>query len=218
MNEQGPSAAEELNRLWDATLNQDLAAVAHGDAELAGAISALQAADDAPDPDHAFLARLRSDLLNVGEPALRHAPAHGQPLGLVWAAPAILRSRSFVRLAIAAIAAVLIIAALSGGGRWLSGSGPAPMVASAMASSVPIYPTAVPTSSKPALEGNGPLTSLRTNSSGLFQSQPTVVPNVTGATLRDDPTARGTDGLAFNWPLTCWGRSRRHSSTECGDG
>jgi hypothetical protein len=42
-----------------------------------------------------------------------------------------------IRLAIAAIAAIVLLAALSGGGRWLAGSSRAPVVASALASSVP---------------------------------------------------------------------------------
>jgi hypothetical protein len=54
-------------------------------------------------------------------------------------------------LAVAAIAATLLIAALSGGGHWLSGTGPAPLEASAMASTEPAGATATATPTELAM-------------------------------------------------------------------
>jgi hypothetical protein len=152
MDERERNDVERLNRLWDAALDRG---PAEPDCDLAEAVSSLHAIDDAPEPDPVFLARLRNELLVVREPASVRAPTGAQPLGLVWPAPVTL-PRPIARLAIAAIAAALLVAALSGGGRWLSGSGPAPMVASAMASTFPNRPTAVSTSIQSPVEGEVP--------------------------------------------------------------
>ncbi|HEY7035344.1 MAG TPA: hypothetical protein VH482_28655, partial [Thermomicrobiales bacterium] len=114
--------AEHLNRLWDATLDSE---PVRPDGELGEAITALHAADDAPDPDPLFLARLRHELLAGREPAAARRPRGAQPIGLISPSPAILPRPMVLRIAIAAIAAALLIAALSGGSRWLAGSGPA---------------------------------------------------------------------------------------------
>src|SRR5262249_15008064 len=113
-------------------------------------------------------ARLRTELVATREPATARTPRGAQPIGLVRPAPAILPPRSYARLAIAAIAAALLIAALSGGGRWLAGSGPAPMIAPAMASSVPERPTAVPPTTESLIGSQVSDTSVR--------FYPTVVP------------------------------------------
>jgi hypothetical protein len=182
MDEQGRNDVERLNWLWDAALNP---APVGRDGELAEAIAALHAVDDAPEPDPLFLARLRSELLVEPEPATARMPRGAQPIGLVWPAPAILPPRSFARLAIAAIAAALLIAALSGGGRWLAGSDPAPMTASAMASNVPDPPTVVPPTIE-SLIGN----QKRASSARFY---PTVVPGLAiGAP--SDVAGHGTPG------------------------
>jgi hypothetical protein len=139
------SEFERLNVFWDAFLSPDHPLPADGLTELAAALATLHQTDDVPDPDPAFLCRLRRDVLATGEPAAGRVPTSARSLGLVCPAPIVLPRRTVVRLAIAAIAATLLVAALSGGGRWLSGSGPAPMVASAMASTTPERPTARPT-------------------------------------------------------------------------
>ncbi len=152
MDDQERNEAERLNRLWDAVLSRDQPVSADGLADLSEAISALHAADDAPEPEAAFVARLRREVLASGDPVPVRASA--QSLGLVLPAPAFLPRRSVVRLAVAAIAATLLIAALSGGGRWLSGTGPAPLAASAMASTEPAGATATATATSLAFSQN----------------------------------------------------------------
>ncbi|HKG27361.1 MAG TPA: hypothetical protein VKB09_17045 [Thermomicrobiales bacterium] len=145
MSDREQDEVEHLNRLWDASVGSGGPLRPDGFTDLAEAIAALHAADDAPEPDLDFVVRLRREVLAVDEPAPRLVPAGARSLGLVWPAPSAIPRRSVVRLAVAAIAAAILVAALSGGGRWLSGTGPAPMVASAMASPVPVHPTAQPT-------------------------------------------------------------------------
>jgi hypothetical protein len=152
MNEHDESAAiERLNDAWDALLGR--AAPAESVAEpQASAIRALHALDDAPDPDPVFVARLRTRLLTDGEVGVTPSRRSIQSTGLVQAMPIVLPRRTIVKLAVAAIAAALLIAALSGGGRWLSGNGHAPAVASALASSVAKTPTVDPTSTRSPIE------------------------------------------------------------------
>jgi hypothetical protein len=165
MDERDWTDAEHLNRLWDSLVDVPN----ERDGEWAEAIAALLALDDAPEPDPVFLARLRGGLVDDREPAVR-APKSERSLGLVAPAPTVLPPRALIRLAVAAIAAALLVAALSGGGRWLSGSGPAPMIASAMASSVSDRPTTVPTTA------GSPAGIRRPHESTGFQ--PTVVPGL----------------------------------------
>lgn len=145
MDDRERNDVERLNRLWDAALSRG---PIEPDGDLVQTIAWLHARDDAPEPDPVFLARLRDELLCAGAPETARTPRDAQPLGLVWSPPAARLPRPLRRLAIAAIAAALLVAALSGGGRWLSGAGPAPLVASAMASSVPDRATAVSTSTR----------------------------------------------------------------------
>jgi hypothetical protein len=136
---------ERLHRLWDAALGHAPAEQFADDSGLSGLIAAVHAADDAPQPDPRFLARLRDDMIAARPPTSTRKTVRTNSLGLVAPAPAVLAGRPILRAALMAIAAALLIAALSGGGRWLSGSAPAPLVASAMASSVPLVATAIPT-------------------------------------------------------------------------
>ena len=73
----------------------------------------------------------------------------------------------------------LLVAALSGGGRWLAGSGPAPMVASAMASSVPDRPTAMPTTIESPIDHAAQEHSV--------VSYPTIVPGLAIGATGDGP-------------------------------
>jgi hypothetical protein len=148
MNKRDESAAiERLNDAWDAFLGHATPAESGAEAE-APAIRALHTMDDAPDPDPVFVARLRTRLITDGEAGLTPSRRSIQATGLVQVMPLTLPRRTIVRLAVAAIAATLLIAALSGGGRWLSGNGHAPAVASALASSVARTPAVDPTSTR----------------------------------------------------------------------
>jgi hypothetical protein len=175
MDDQERNEAERLNRLWDAALGLDPPVPADGLADLSEAISALHAADDAPEPETAFVARLRREVLAGGEPTPIRTRASAQSLGLVWPAPAVLPRRSVVRLAVAAIAATLLVAALSGGGRWLSGTGPAPLVASAMASTEPAGATATATATGLAIRQDLLLESPRIGQSGAGATEVALV-------------------------------------------
>ena len=126
---------EELNRAWD-LWNQQTADLLRRD-DLTDLLAELQSIDDSPAPDPAFLATLRADLVT---PVL--APSslsmRRTSLGLV-AMPSMRQpfpQITPIRIALAALAALLLVAALFGGNRWLPGSGSAVMVASAMASPV----------------------------------------------------------------------------------
>lgn len=146
MDDRDHREADLLNRLWDARFDGgDPVATPESD-HFHPAIDRLYALDNVPDPDSAFLSGLRSRLMEA--PSTRRTPvtAKSAALGLVAPMPWPVSHRPLLRLAIAAIAAALLIAALAGGDRWLSGGDHAPMVASAMASSVPVTPTLTPTS------------------------------------------------------------------------
>ena len=181
MDDQERNSAERLNRLWDASLGLDQPVPLDGFADPADAISALQAMDDAPEPEAAFVARLRQDVLSAGNPVSGRTRASVQSLSLVWPAPVMLPRGAVIRLAVAAIAATLLVAALSGGGHWLSGSGPAPLVASAMASTEPAGATATATATGIALSQDGRFEVPRIgqiNSSGLAATEVAAVTDI----------------------------------------
>lgn len=185
MDDRERNEAERLNRLWDASLGFDEPIPADGLAGYTGAISALHALDDTPEPDPAFLGRLRSDVLANATPTPIRTPSSVRTVGLVWPAPIALPRRSAIRLAIAAIAAALLVAALSGGGRWLSGTGPAPMVASAMASTETATPTVAPTSTGTALRIESLSVSTGSGRAISRVTDATVIPAVQAAASLD---------------------------------
>jgi hypothetical protein len=186
MDDREPNEAERLNRLWDATLGFDEPQQPDGLADYAEAILALHSADDAPEPEAAFVARLRQNVLTARDPAPIRVGTGTRSIGIVWPAPALLPRRPVIRLAVAAIAAILLIAALSGGGHWLSGTGPAPLEASAMASTQPAGATATATPTDIAMSQNELVESTR-----VSQSRTRLV----GATKVASATA-GTGGLS----------------------
>jgi hypothetical protein len=125
---------DELNRAWDAW-NDKASNQGSLGGDLQQLFADLESADDAPEPDPRFLASLRADLVTpVPIPSV--VPIRRTSLGIV-ARPSLVAPFPCVtpiRIALAAVAAVLLVAALVGGNRWLPGSGSAVMVASAMAS------------------------------------------------------------------------------------
>jgi hypothetical protein len=125
---------EELNLAWDSWNARSTPRESNGE-DLSDLFAKLNAVDDAPAPDAAFLAALRANLLKP-MPILSTTPIHKSSLGLVAlpTMPAPFPWLTPIRLAYAGIAAALLIVALVGGDRWLPGSGSAVMVASAMAS------------------------------------------------------------------------------------
>lgn len=143
-------AHDSLNRAWDAWVTHSQTDALQSD-EPNRSFAMMARFDNAPPPDSEFLASLRRQLLSfheastvrrksrgsVGIVAYPPRSVHPQALGTVW------------RLAFTALVASILLAALLGGGQWLSGSNSPSFVDSAMASplSIPVpRPTTTPQS------------------------------------------------------------------------
>jgi hypothetical protein len=138
--------AEQLNRLWDQFLEGSEERA--DEAGWLASFEAISAAATRPeaDPNAAFVAALRQRLLATARSRNERQPSRMRsPLGVVH--PALLPSAPlFGRLAIAAVLALILAGAIAVG-HWLPPSDNAPIVASALASSIPgtAAPAATPT-------------------------------------------------------------------------
>jgi RNA polymerase sigma-70 factor (ECF subfamily) len=138
--------ADQLNRLWDQFIldGEDDTRDATGWMATLASMTA-GARRRTPDPDPAFAASLRLQLLTTPRPHSRiTSPPAPSSLSVVH--PALLPSAPLLRrFGIAALLAVVIIGAIAGNS-WLPPRDGAPIVASALASSIPGTPSPVATS------------------------------------------------------------------------